>query len=441
MASKTSFNPQALLRQLKALPRPSGYRVGFSGGMDSMVLLHALAACRGELQLPLSALHVDHGLQAESAAWSEFCETVCRRLHIPFSLHCLQLRPQAGESLEALAREARLRAFSDSLAPGEMLLAAQHADDQAETLMLQLLRGSGPEGLAAMPKLNSLGGGYLVRPLLDFTREQLLNYAREQALEWIDDPSNQDLDFDRNYLRHRVMPNLRERWPSMAHTLSRSARHCAEAAELILDGAVDKLHGVRGSLPGSLSIRALTKQPACWQPSLLRRWIDRQGCERPDSRHLQRVLDELLPAAAGRRPLVAWSGVEVRRYRDDIFVMPALPRTPEANLAWPEDAEVLELPAGLGRLQLKTGIDCKGLRVGFNAPGCSCRRGIQGRNKPLKKLYQEAGVPDWLRPLIPLLFAGERLLAVADLWGCGDEGNSPLIWSGHEFGAFLPSPS
>ncbi len=178
------------------------------------------------------ALYVDHGLQAAATAWGEHCAHVCRALNVPFRVLRIDARPAPGESPEAAARRARYAALAAELSPDSALLTAHHRDDQAETLLLQLLRGAGPHGLAAMPAVSRLGQGWLLRPLLNVDRAELLAYARAHDLQWIEDASNQDTGFDRNYLRHRVLPLLRERWPAMNRTLARSARRCAETASL-----------------------------------------------------------------------------------------------------------------------------------------------------------------------------------------------------------------
>lgn len=214
-----SFGKAGLLSQLQSLPRPSGYLVAYSGGLDSHVLVHALAGLRAELRLPVRALHVHHGLQPQADDWVVHCEAVCRQLEIPLLVEQLDLAPGAGESIEAAARAARYAAIAKHLRRDEMLLTAQHRDDQAETLLLQLLRGAGLEGLSGMPGCRAWQGGWHARPLLDVDREALAVYARDHQLQWIEDPSNLDERFDRNYLRHRVMPLLRARWPSATTTL------------------------------------------------------------------------------------------------------------------------------------------------------------------------------------------------------------------------------
>lgn len=435
--SPREFTPEYLLRVLRGLPTPPRYWVGFSGGLDSSVLLHALDRLRPELGVPVHVIHVDHGLQPESRDWAEFCRRTCERLALPMRLIELDLTVGPGDSLEAVAREARLGALKDCLGPGDMLLAAQHADDQAETLMLQLLRGSGVKGLAAMPLLSDLPPGLLSRPLLACTREQLSGYARRHGLAWVDDPSNLDLRFDRNYLRRRVMPLLAERWPSHAHTLSRSARHCAEAADLLEDFGRELVDRARGGRRDCLSVAALCELKPVPCRALLRQWIQGLGFKTPDSVHLERIRREVLTAASDRSPLVAWEGAEVRRYRDDLFLLRPLPEAPLETIFWPASARRLELPEGMGWLERTDGTASVDLHIRFQVPGAECRRGARTPTR-LKKLYQEAGVADWLRPYIPLLYAGDELMGVADIWACGDHPGAGIRWRGHRLIDLLP---
>jgi tRNA(Ile)-lysidine synthase len=444
------FDVERLLATLRELPRPPGYWVAFSGGLDSTCLLHALAGLRGQLGVPLRALHLDHGLHPASGQWARHCRQVCAGLGVPLTVRALALSPVPGVSLEALARQARRAAFAAQLDPGELLLTAQHRDDQAETLLLQLLRGSGLHGLAAMPRLMELSPGWLARPLLDCSRADLRAYALAQGLSWVEDPSNAESGFDRNYLRHQVLPLLARRWPAYAKTLARSAGHCGEAAALIDYLAEGRLAAARGSRPGSLSVAALRALEPPLYRALLRRWIRSRGGQVPDSRRRERIRRELLPAAPDRSPRVEWPGAEVRRYRDDLHLLPPLPPPPRGSIPWP-GGDVCELPAGLGRLRLGPasgpGLDpaCRArgvLEVRFGVPGVRCRLPGAAHRTRLKDLFQRHGVPDWLRPFVPLVYLGGELVAVAGVCLCPGasavlEGGLGLTWEGHPFAAVL----
>jgi tRNA(Ile)-lysidine synthase len=443
------FSADRLSPLLAEQPRPARLWIAYSGGCDSTVLLHACVQLRAALDLDLSlnAIHIDHGLHPRSADWARHCRRVCDQLGVAYQVRQARIERQPGESLEALARAARQRLFADCLEPGDWLATAQHRDDQAETLLLALLRGSGVHGLAAMPARAALGAGTLVRPLLDVSQVDLRAYAEEHQLRWIEDPSNQDLDFDRNLLRHQVMPIVRQRWPSAAATIARSAAHCAEAAALIDTLADEQLPTVAGSRPGTLSAARLSTLTPERARAVLRRWLARQGFRATNQRRLETILGEVLCARADAQPLVAWDGCELRRYRDDLFALAPLPPSPDPALAlcW-EGQQPLRLPADLGWISFEE-TDLARTRPSQAAPTraapmtlCFGRRGLRCRqaNRPsrtLKSLFQEAGIPAWLRPYVPLLLDAQgELIAVAGVAGCGGTRNPPirgLRWEAH----------
>ena len=437
--------------------------VAYSGGLDSTALLSAAVAVRDRLPGALWAVHIDHGLHPESARWGEHCRLICEGLAIPCCVCRLEIKPVPGESLEAVARAARYGEFAAMLAPDDLLLTAHHQDDQAETLLLALIRGSGVHGLAAMPFTADLGLGRLVRPLLGITRADLEHYARTLGLTWVEDPSNRQPAMDRNYLRHRVMPLMRERWPALSATLARSARHCAEAAVLVDLAAGRELIGLTGERPGTLAIPALARLEPALRKAALRLWLRRSGFATPDTAHLRRIVDEVLPARPDADPQVSWPGCEVRRYRGDLFALRPLPVAPVGlEVPWPSGA-ALDLPCRLGRLERLAddqaagwpGVHSRPLRVRFGVTELRCRPAAASRNRPLKKLYQEAGIPQWLRPYVPLVFDGEDLIAVAGVCRClsgsgaappaadpaADDGNAllppapRLHWGGHPWAA------
>jgi tRNA(Ile)-lysidine synthase len=413
------LNPYRLLETLRHWPAAGRYHLAFSGGLDSTVLLHLLAAIRSQLPGELLALHVHHGLQAEADAWGTHCERLCLELDLPLRQLELELSPRPGESLEAVAREARYAALATALGEGEMLLSAQHQDDQAETLLLQMLRGSGPAGLAAMPRLASFGSGWLGRPLLDSPRSELEAYARSQRLHWVEDPSNRSLRFDRNFIRHRVMPLLRKRWPAAAATMARSARLSSELQTLVDEQAARDLEAVRGGQPASLSIRALRELSSPRIRSLLRHWVREEGGSMPGSRHLQRIEQECLGERADAQPLVHWGDTEVRRYRDELFLLrPLPPHDPSQVIPW-RDGQPLKLPTGLGALVLESAHSgasrarwfAARVEVRFRQGGERCVPAGSAHHRPLKKLLQEWGVPPWERDRLPLIYL-DGVLAV-----------------------------
>lgn len=430
------FSADLLESILRRWPVPARLWIAYSGGCDSHVLLHACARIRDAMAIPLRAIHIDHGLHPQSHAWSMHCRVVCAALDVPLSSRRVDLEPKAGESLEAQARDVRYRTFADLLAPGDAVATAQHLDDQAETLLLALLRGSGVHGLAAMSARSPLGPGHLLRPLLELERAALMTYAERHGLDWIEDPANAVLAFDRNRLRHQILPLLRERWPAAARTISRSAAHCAEAADLLDAVADERLPAITGTRPGTLSVTALARLDTGHARLLLRRWLRGGGFRAPSSARLKRILVDVLHARPDSTPLVAWEGCEVRRYRDDLFALSPLPLAPSGNLSW-APASVLKLPAGLGRLEWSGSepLPASTLAVTFGGSGHRCL--AQGRpRRPLGKLFQEAGIPSWLRRLVPRLTEPEGTLRlVPGVCGCGIPEKS-VRWRGHPWERF-----
>jgi tRNA(Ile)-lysidine synthase len=420
------FSPQSLAARLEGLPPVRRFWLAYSGGCDSHVLLHAAAELRRRGALTeLHAVHVDHGLQAASGEWARHCAAVCAELQVPFTLLKIDARAKAGESPEAAARHARYRAIAELMQSGDCLLTAHHRDDQAETLLLQLLRGGGPHGLAAMPDVSAFAAGLHARPLLAFSRDDLRRYAQQQPLRWIDDPSNGYAGFDRNFLRMSVMPLLRERWPAAARLLSRGAVHQAEAAQLLDELAAQDLRACREE-DGALRISSLLALAEARQRNVLRYWLKDLGFKLPDTVRLAHLQREVLHAAPDRAPEVHWQGVTVRRYRDRLLALaPQGDSLETAVLSW-DIARPLHLPDGtLLKAVPSRGAGVKSalcaqqpVTVRYRRGGERCRPAPRASTRALKKLFQEAGVAPWERERIPLIYVGERLAAVAGHWVC-----------------------
>ena len=322
-----SLDPRRLVERLHALETtaeaPSRYVVGLSGGLDSMVLLHALSVARktGLTSVLVSAVHIDHQLQSDSASWSTFCVAEASRLGIECRVLQVDVDCDSGKGIEAAARVARYRALQEGLRLNDWLLSAHHRDDQAETVLLNLMRGSGPAGIAGIASIRPLSPGWVARPLLDVTREQLEAYGEEQGINWVDDPSNLDRDIDRNYLRHEVMPRLRERWPDAARSLARSARHSSAATDVLEELAQQDLQAL--NTPASvIPIAGLLNLSAARQRNVLRHALRRLGLPTPSTVQLTRVFEELVPARDDANPEVIWPGAAVRRYRDRLYMLP-----------------------------------------------------------------------------------------------------------------------
>ncbi len=421
------FSPDYLQRQLTDLPADACCWVAYSGGVDSHVLLHALAALPPGQPCRVAAVHINHGLQAGAAAWDEHCRIVCVGLGVHYVSMQADGRAIAGESREAAARAARYAVLKAWLPQRHYLLTAQHRDDQAETLLLQLLRGSGVKGLAAMPRLVPFGAGSLLRPLLGCSRNALLDYALANRLNWVDDPSNRDISLDRNFLRHQVLPVLHQRWPALSATLSRSARHCAEAALILEDLARQDLAMLVDESKDTLPVSGLLQLPPERQRNSLRHWMAEKGGTTPSEAVLARIVNDILGSRADAEACVCWGDCELRRYRDRLYLLPRDTRQDmPAWLEWRTET-VLELPQAGGLLSAsrRTGsgvraADCveAEVRVTWRHGGERCRPAGRRHHHPLKKLFQEAGIPPWERGRIPLVYIGDELAAVADLWVC-----------------------
>ena len=400
-----------------------------------------LAGLRPHLpgDLEIRAVHVNHGLNVDADAWSQHCAAVCSALVLPCQILHVNAKPQSGESPEAAARAARYQAIIALMDAGDVLLTAHHQDDQAETLLLQLLRGAGPHGLAAMPAHTPLGQGWLARPLLDVTVAELADYAAQHKLSWVEDPSNIDTSFERNYLRHNIMPHLKQQWPAVTRTLSRAAAHAAEAANLLDTFADSDMQHVQGPTPDTLSVSGLLKLDEACQRNVLRRWFKRLNLAVPTTVHLQHIQHDILNAAADSIPRVGWrsahdkstevhcdKGAEARRYRDLIYAMPRLSaHNPNVTLTW-DMRQPLAL-TGVGTFTatpasgagMKTSLlASQSVAVRFRQGGERCRPAGRGHTHELRKLFQERGVPPWQRDRLPLIYVGDELAAVAHLWVC-----------------------
>jgi tRNA(Ile)-lysidine synthase len=436
--SQSKESLAARLRQVLAghLPDPqnSQYCVAFSGGLDSSVLLTLMSeVCAQWPGASLRAIHVNHGLYADADRWQSAAQAVAEKLNVDFSFCRVSVAEDASVGVEAAARESRYAALADAMTKGEVLVCAHHLDDQLETFLLQLMRGSGPAGLAAMPVVRELGPGLLLRPLLAVSRDELSDWARQSGVSWCEDSSNQNEQFARNYLRHRILPLLRERWPSAAGSAARSAALCAEADSVLREMAEQDLgeplaEGAYGA--AVLPIERFAGLRGSRVRNLLRYWIRTQGQTVPGHGLLTEIVDNVIPARADAEPVVRWKDSELRRYRDKLYLMRPLAAAPDQVLDWDTD-HPLELPGSLGRLELAAAgqghngdviasrLFKKHCLVRFRAGGEQFRP-AGGRKKPLKKWLQETGIPPWMRSRLPLVFCANQLVWVPGI-GCAEE--------------------
>lgn len=431
------LTPEAILKILADLPPAGCYRVAYSGGVDSHVLLQLVASLRAELKVEVRAIHVNHGLESEALAWERHCEGVCKQLGIPLVVaRITSLRP-GGASLEAWAREQRYELLAQPMRPGEILLTAHHQQDQAETMLLQLLRGSGAKGLAAMPRLQRFHDGWQARPLLEFTRPQILARADQIGLHWVEDHSNANECLDRNYLRRQIWPKLQEHWPGAARTLARAAAHQAEAAALLAYLAHEDLRNLRLERNNILDNSHLQTIDRPRLANLLRHWLEELGLPLPNSAKIQQLIETVVHSRYAVNPCVNWGNAEVRRYRHAVCAAARLPQSvPEWTMEWNLHESCIT-PVGVLKAELVQGwgirrdaIAHDSLQVRYRKGGERIRPEGDAHHRDLRKLFQQRGVFPWYRNRVPLLYAGDRLAAVAGLWTSGEvaAGKNELGW-------------
>ncbi|MBS1204401.1 MAG: tilS [Proteobacteria bacterium] len=414
------------------------FLVAFSGGLDSTVLLHQMMLWREQQpDIRLRAIHIHHGLSPHANAWAEHCLSLCELWQIPLTVQYVTLVDN-GEGIEAQARKARYQAFRQALTPGEVLLTAQHLDDQCETMLLALKRGSGPAGLAAMPQSLPFAGTQLIRPLLNSSRDTLYQWAQQHDLRWIEDESNADVRFDRNFLRLQVLPLLTARWPHFADAVARSAALCGEQEQLLDELLAGELAAAT-TQEGALNIAALQTLSEVRRNALLRRWLARQGAVMPSRAMLNRLWLEVAQARDDADPCLRLGEYEVRRFQGNLYWIKTQFSQRNTQLNWPTLFAPLLLPAGLGELLLIAGGELRAptaeerVSVRFQASGLLYIAGRHGGRK-LKKIWQEFGVAPWRRDTTPLLFYGETLIAAAGVFAtqqglktAGQEGVK-LVW-------------
>lgn len=409
--------------------------VALSGGLDSMALLHALVALRNSSSpfFQLRAIHIHHGLSANADLWHQHCRHWCDHWQVSLEVVYVHVDPQ-GEGVEAAARAVRYQALAEHLQQGETLVTAQHLDDQCETLLLALKRGSGPTGLAAMADCKPFSNGELLRPLLSVSRQQLEQYARIEGISWIEDDSNQNDRFDRNFLRLHILPRLKQRWPHFAIAAARSAKLCAEQEQL-LDELLSERLTLLMNKDGALEIEGLRVVSEVQRNALLRRWIAAVGGLMPGRGQLQRLWHEVALSREDAEPQLQWGDRQVRRYQRQLYLLPQMQSVIDWQSCW-DGSSSLELPDNLGQICLAPGginlrapRDDEVVSVRFSAQG-SIR--IVGRRhaQTVKKIWQELKIPPWQRERTPLLYFNEQLVAALGVFvtweGQAVEGNP--VW-------------
>jgi tRNA(Ile)-lysidine synthase len=396
--------------------------IAYSGGIDSHVLLHLCASIK-RLKDKITSVYVHHGLQAEAESWARHCEKTAEDLGVDFLVLRVNAIALPGESPEEAARNARYKALKSLMDVNDILMIAQHREDQLETVLLQLFRGSGLRGLSGMPEMMPFGQGIMLRPLLNVSKQAINDYARAHVLLWVEDPSNQRNDYDRNFLRNEVVPLLKQRWQSIGKTVARSAKHCAEAQILISALADELFDQVLNKNDQTLCISKLQENAYVQQQLIIRHWFQSLGLKMPAQAFIESILTQVLEARKDSDPVLSGQGYCVRRFRDKLYCLKQLTTEARQDIIWPVGQPSLKIAAGeiLTCVPSSAGILREQWRsstivVRFRSGGEKiCLPGRKGHHS-LKNLFQEAGIPPWEREIIPLVYLNNELAAVGDKW-------------------------
>lgn len=416
---------------LEQLPRTGRFWIALSGGLDSRVLLELCARLKSvNSDYRFCAIHVNHQLQTNAVKWAQFCTVTCAELGIDCIVETVDAQPVKGKSPEQAARDARRAAFSQSMCVDDVLLTAHHLNDQAETVLLRLFRGSGITGLAGIRPCVEFNGGLIARPLLEVSRKQLQQFAELYSLQWVEDPSNQCVDFERNYLRRTIIPQLEQRWPGLQGTLARNAHTCLEADLVLSDIAKQTLTNIVTS-EGVLFISELLAVEGAMQNLVLREWFASHNLNMPSSKMLQCIKKEVIDARIDRMPSLKWVNegeqYQIRRYRNQLFVVQnQQPFNNTIQIQW-DGVSSLYLPANMGCLKVvksQTGGIAEQLweqsevTIRFRSGGEACLLSGRDGHRSLKSIFQEAGIPPWERDRIPLVYLDHQLAAIGTLCVC-----------------------
>jgi len=425
-----TFDQQSLWSHLAPLlekyqkSKSNKITVGFSGGLDSTVLLHALSQLKSDKKdFQLSAFHVNHQLQKDADSWEYFCQQFCEKYFIDFYSARVIIDNDSKSGAEAAAREARYQAFHEHLGERELLLTAHHLDDHIETVFLKLLRGTGIEGARGILPFSNFKKLNIVRPLLAFDRNSLLRYAEKQELTWVDDPSNASDQFDRNYLRHKVLPHIEQRWPGYKQTINRFTQNLSDVNKIIHKSTQEDYTTAFSENDSSLDLLAMANLTIERQSLLLRFWIKELGCKVPNQKHLQQILN-IVNARHDANPQVCWGDVQIRRYRGKLFLFSCDDTFITQEYNW-DLLEPLHIP-GVGTLDvvhvvgsgIKKDYFQSGVNVKFRMGGEVCRPHKRSHTHTLKKLLQENAIPPWQREKLPLIVIHNEIAAVVGEFYC-----------------------
>jgi len=415
--------------------------IAYSGGVDSQVLLHALTRLSHANKITSSVLvcHVNHGLSANAQAWQNFAHEQCQLRHVPLKICQVKVKAQAQQSLEALARNARYCALQSVVDKPSVIITGHHSDDQAETFLLALKRGSGLKGLSAMACESKKGKDLLVRPFLTITRVEILHYAQQHSLRWIEDESNLDTRFDRNFIRNDIMPLFSQRWPSIVNTIKRSSEHCREGQLLLDELAVEDLILCQ-SKPKCLVVKPLMTLSLARFNNLIRYFLAQHFCLMASTEQLKQ-LHQQLSAMNDKNPAVKLGDHYIRRYKEQLYLTSDYQDVThwQASLINIKSLTLLDLPDNLGKLTLfmdessaeevlvsERNREClvapptksQQITIRFNHNNPSCLPEYRNHTRQLKKVLQELSIPPWQRKRIPFLYYDDIFVAAIGYFVC-----------------------
>lgn len=395
--------------------------VAYSGGIDSTVLVHALVRLKQQVlpELKLTAIYIHHGISTNADDWAKHCQQQCQLWQIPCVVEKVSLRLDQG-NIEAQARAARYAAIAKHFNQQTILCTAQHLDDQCETFLLALKRGSGPAGLSAMPEQSLLADHLLLRPLLTICRHQIEQYAQAYHLQWIEDESNQDDHYDRNFLRLNVLPLLNQRWPHFSQMVVRSAELCQLQEQLLNELLAETLAQLTDKQK-SLSIQPLLSFSAVKRNALLRMWLKCSQVIMPSRKQLAMIWQTVILAREDSNPTFLLADKQIRRYQNRLYLLPRYQDLRVNKLIWqltnplilPDNVGILSANSAQGNCRLPHENELVSVR--FSAHG---QLQIVGRNgsRSIKKLWQELNIPPWMRSRIPLIFYNETLITAVGVF-------------------------
>jgi tRNA(Ile)-lysidine synthase len=444
-ASTTSLSKDNFLSKINNFPGSRKYWIAFSGGMDSSVLLHLFYLNKDEIKQDIEVLYVNHGLQKESSKWGDFCEEQCRLYGLTFTQLLIKEDCPKGVSVEAWAREKRYSIIEEVMNESDVLFTAHHQDDQVETFFMQALRGAGARGLASMPIVKLVNDVFHSRPLLNYSREILQRFAEENNLIWQDDESNMDCRYDRNYIRHKIIPVVEERWPSYRETISRLINHQQEYKVLLDDLASNDLDHTQHNESMVLDLEKIKCLSDERQKNLILYWLSKSKLDLPGSRNLAQIILDIICSPVDKSPCVTWKNTEVRRYKNLLY---ASKKTQEhditVELTWkPEQAlnvlnETLTAKPGNGKGISKLKTKDADFVIRYRRGGEKIHPNNMEHLKTVKQLFQEKSVIPWLRDRIPLVYINEKLAVIPGF--CVDKSFSAnldepswdICWSGFD---------